>query len=127
MTRYVGSKNFLRTFAIWAVILCFMNVMGCATTYKTGKDFDVTKAAQIKRGVTTKAEVLTMLGEPLSKGQSSEGEKWVYEFSETSQGLFSGYQAALGGTTVNQATKKLTIIFAGNVVKEFNTEVQGGN
>ena len=57
-------------------ILFFLS--GCAPSLVTGKKFETTYITNIKKGVTTKTEILRMFDEPFSKKIRAGKETWQY-------------------------------------------------
>lgn len=101
-------------------ILCIFFVGGCSTGTVGGKKFDMSRASEIKKGVTTKTDILAMLGEPNSKSQSSYGESWNYFYSESRASSLTAFKAAWGGRAkVDMASQNLTIMFNGDVVQDY--------
>lgn len=88
------------TFYIYqAALLLFITgfVAGCAST-SHGTKIDRDKVSQIKKGVTTKAEVELLLGSPTYTAMAGDGRRMMtYSFTEASStqlipvvGLFAG-------------------------------------
>ena len=88
------------TFYIYqAVLLLFITgfVAGCAST-SYGTKIDRDKVSQIKKGVTTKAQVELLFGPPAYAGMAGDGRRMMtYNFTEGSStqmipvvGLFAG-------------------------------------
>ncbi len=105
-------------------ILCAFLVGGCATGATSGKKFDVSKAAEIKKGVTTKTDILAMFGEPNTKSQSPYGESWSYSYTET-KGLdiFGTLKYAYGieKAKMDMSSQSLSITFKGDIVGNYST------
>jgi hypothetical protein len=69
----------------------FVALAGCGTTTTTGNKFDASKIHDIRKGVTTSAELIKLLGQPLRQSVESADETiWEYAWekmtSETSSG-----------------------------------------
>ncbi|MDP2705507.1 MAG: hypothetical protein Q8O71_03920 [bacterium] len=108
------------------LIIAFLSVMvlsvgGCVTA---GKNFDISRAAAIQKGVTTKNEILTMFGKPYSKSQSSVGETWMYQYMEMRPHL-SDVFALVGIYHANQSLQMMFITFQGDIVQDYNITEQG--
>lgn len=69
--------------SIVLVSAAFLVFIGCATsTIITGKNFDMTKSEKIQKGVTTKLEVMSLLGQPFQKTVSNSIEVWTYQYTK---------------------------------------------
>lgn len=68
----------LRMLPKYGLIVFFIVLSGCATTYKIGKEFNVTNIDKVKIGVTTQKEIISYFGEPLRRGISNGDEVYVY-------------------------------------------------
>ncbi|GEM_PF-4133817 len=111
-------------------LMVFLSAMvlsagGCAGVITTGKNFDMRRVSEIKKGVTTKNDILTMFGKPYSKSQSTIGESWMYQYSKSSFGIFDGYKMFLGGVNATQPYQMLAITFKGDIVQEYQTSESG--
>ena len=91
-----------------AVLMLFLSA--CVTTrYETGRRIDETKAAQIRKGETTSAEILEWFGAPTTVSALAEHQLYVYQHCKTSGSTYSlGYYAS--GST-KQACDELSITF----------------
>ncbi len=68
-------KNTTLTIFIVGVLLF---LVGCGTTYKIGKEFNVNEVSKLKIGITTQEEVIGYFGNPLRKGISNGNEVYIY-------------------------------------------------
>lgn len=111
------------------VICLFLVVLfsGCARKTKVGQQFDISKVSEIRKGKTTKRDILSLFGSPYSKGQGGGFERWIYQYSEIkSGGMFAGYKTMFGGSrTANHSFQSMTITFKGNIVHDYNTHTVG--
>jgi outer membrane protein assembly factor BamE (lipoprotein component of BamABCDE complex) len=64
--------------------MAFLAACGPATM---GRRFDSTQVAQIRKGQTTRQEVVRMLGEPASKDTTNKNERWSYSYTESKSGM----------------------------------------
>lgn len=102
------------------VILCASAVIvlaGCAATAQ-GRKFDDSYVSQIKKNVTTKAQIRQAFGEPQTTSKASDTETWIYQYSDA---YGRGYvQAATFGLVKEKSDDQtLMVIFKGDVVMEF--------
>lgn len=90
---------------------------GCASTSQ-GRKFDDSYVSQIKKGVTTKAQIRQHFGEPVSVSQSSEIETWTYSYSDAYGRAY--VQAATYGLVREKSDDQmLIVVFQGDVVVEY--------
>ncbi|ELA7884061.1 hypothetical protein F0241_14170 [Vibrio kanaloae] len=81
-----------------------------------GAKFTKEQVAQIEKKVTTKEDLIRILGEPNVKTVMSEtGEKWVYTYT----GGSASSQAFTGKTTSDISTHMLDILIENGVVVNF--------
>lgn len=64
--------------SIVVVFIILLIFSGCTTTYKYGKEFPVNNVEQIKIGITTQKDVLSLFGEPLRKGIINGNDVFIY-------------------------------------------------
>lgn len=102
------------------IIVLLAVLAGCATAVITkGVDFNDTRADEIVKGKTTKAEISRMFGAPFQKSVTDSTETWVYSYTKSS---------AEGSSVLNITTvkgdileKNLTVEFdRSDVVKTFS-------
>jgi outer membrane protein assembly factor BamE (lipoprotein component of BamABCDE complex) len=69
---------------IRAGLAVFVMVMfaGCAT-FSSGKKFNADDVGKIRKGVTTKRDIIALFGEPASKDTTAIKETWGYSFLES--------------------------------------------
>ena len=99
--------------------------VGCTRTY--GRRVSMEELGKIELGHTTKAQVVTLLGEPQGKKTSYSGQdSWIYKFSQTSTngatyvpvvGLFAG--------KVSAKAEIVRISFTNGVVADVTTSSSG--
>jgi len=90
---------------------------GCASTSQ-GRKFDDSYVSQIKKGVTTKAQIRQHFGEPVSVSKSSEIETWTYSYSDAYGRAY--VQAATYGLVREKSDDQmLIVVFQGDVVIEY--------
>jgi len=99
-----------------------LTLAGCAT--QQGSNFDAAKVSQIKRGVTTRADLVALFGQPNLQGTDLAGNQtldWNYTKVQTKAQTFVpvvGFFA--GGANVEQ--KNLHVILSpSGTVKAFTT------
>jgi|SRR5581483_8757022 len=120
---------FNRHFAAGALALClFLGLSGCASVDSTtGIQLSRDKIDQIKKGVTTRAEVEALLGPPASVSMMPDGRRMMmYTYTETKGsansvemipvvGLFAG-----GATQGQMRMQTLQVMLnAANVVEDY--------
>jgi hypothetical protein len=110
----------------WAVfLLSILFVWGCASS---GENFDETKLSQVKKGVTTEADLVQLFGAPQNRSINSDGVltlTWMYAEAQVKGESFIPYAGAfMGGTKSDMKT--LTIQLADNKVTNY-TYSGGGN
>ena len=99
-------------------LIC-VSLIGCATrTYISGNDFDTSKVAEIKKGVTTSDELVSLLGKPFDKSVKSEDEVvWSYIWYKTTS------KTSMGWSSPNIVTdgyeKKLQVLIKNGVVVNY--------
>lgn len=90
---------------------------GCASTSQ-GRKFDDSYVSQIKKGLTTKAQIREHFGEPVSVSKSSETETWTYSYSDAYGRAY--IQAATYGLVREKSDDQmLIVVFQGDVVVEY--------
>lgn len=102
-------------------------ITSCATSSVTvGNNFDSTKVNEIKKGQTTKSELLQMFGEPYTKTVvSSNEENWQYYFSTNT----AKAQSYIFTTDVQTSGsyKNLSILLKEDVVSNFTFTERNSN
>lgn len=81
-----------------------------------GTDFDLNLVSKLKKGVTTKEEVINILGEPTSRERDGEKEKYKYYYYKA-EGRMQSYIIAIA-TSVNRYEKLLDISFKNDLVSD---------
>ena len=86
----------------YIVLIIFLGIIsilgGCASA---GKNFDESKISKIANGITTRAELRKMFGEPFKTGVQNGQPVWVYEYN-------------LYDAVNNDTSKDLIIVFGPN-------------
>jgi len=94
-------------------------LVGCASkTITSGREFDVAKIGNIQKGVTTSDELLSLLGQPLSKSaQSADEVVWNYTWKK---GKATTTQGSDGPVVTSQGEKKtLEVMIRNGVVVNY--------
>ena len=102
--------------------LVCVSLIGCATrTYTGGSEFDTSKVADIKKGVTTSDQLLSLLGKPFDKSVKSEDEVlWVYDWVKTTSKTSMGWSSP---NIVNDGyEKKLQVLIKNGVVVNYTLD-----
>jgi len=96
-------------------------IAGCSTTWTStsGRDFDAAKIAEIKKGVTTAAELVVMFGQPYSKSVKTENDvEWTYSWVKASSTTSSGWSVENIRTTGQK--KHLSVLVRNDVVVNYS-------
>src|SRR5471032_1216604 len=79
-----------------------LGISACATS-NYGRDFDDSKATQIKVGVTTRPEVPALLGQPITRMKMYGQKTWSYNPGSVSSGTAGGAAKSAAGTVATTA------------------------
>lgn len=108
------------TFCLQAVLLVLTGAVllsGCTSTTGHGRKFDTTNVKNIKKGVTTKGNILQMLGQPESKTINSGKESWVYSYQEN-KASYVPFLAPFVGINAQSEGSSLSLVFNKDVLRE---------
>ncbi len=97
----------------WIIVVLCLILVGCTTTRKStfGRDFDSSKITSVKKGLSTRNNVLRIYGEPSDKQlDENSNEKWIYLYSVKINNISLWDYSSRG----DSRTKKLEIIFNPN-------------
>lgn len=108
-TRLFPAVALASALALSGCASLLMEATGGATT---GRKIDAAKIEQVKKGTTTKAQVLDLFGKPTGKSTGAGGERWTYEYGHVS--MFSGQELQL-----------LIVEFTGDLVQSVQFTEQG--
>ena len=98
----------------------FAALVGCASqTITSGREFDVAKIGEIKKGVTTSDELEGLLGKPLTKTvQSADEVTWNYSWKK---GTATTTQGPDGPVVTSQGDRKtLEVMIRNGVVENYS-------
>ena len=109
------------------LMMYFMKILGVgvvlivmvACTSTQGKKVDVSNTTKIHSGVTTKADVIKTIGNPLRRNIAPNGtEVWYYTYSSATStpGLSMFFLGAFGKQHVTRESQSITIMFTGDTV-----------
>jgi outer membrane protein assembly factor BamE (lipoprotein component of BamABCDE complex) len=85
MNRLKQILNFKeRLTANLVLVFLTFSLVGCAGATMSGKSFDPKQVSTIEKGKTTKQEVRSRFGEPISTRPTETGEVWSYYFQSVS-------------------------------------------
>ncbi len=102
------------------LLLAMGVILGCSTA---GAKFDATKVRNIVKGSTTKDDVRRYFGDPLRTENDPNGEAWVYSYVDTHTTAAGVVGHVTVGVDQSESTvQTLTIVFDGEVVKDFHFE-----
>lgn len=88
------------------LFFAFVVLTGCGTTTTAGRKFDASKIPDIQKGVTTSAELIRLIGQPLTKSVTSANEAtWEYSWEKTT----AETQTGSDGPVVTTAGDKRTL------------------
>ena len=107
--------------AYGALLLLCVAFVGCTTTNRltTGRDFDESKTAQIKKGVTTAAGVVALYGEPDQKQiVSPQQVMWHYSYLSKEERTTPGWFGAVTERTTG-FKKELDVLLENDLVINF--------
>lgn len=77
--------NRIKDWRFGIFVMCIMFLAGCATTMSYGVKFDRNKVSQIKKGVTTRAEVEALFGQSAYVSLMGDGRRMMsYSFTDMS-------------------------------------------
>jgi SmpA / OmlA family len=85
----------------------------------TGKPFDDAYVAQIKKGVTTKADIRKNIGEPWQTTTTAGNDSWTYHYSNAYGNAYAR-AASFGLYRVDPINKMLVISFSGDKVADYS-------
>jgi hypothetical protein len=94
-------------------------LVGCASkTITSGREFDVARIGEIKKGTTTSDELIGLLGQPLTKSaQSANVVVWNYTWKK---GTATTAQGSDGPVVTSQGDKKtLDVLIQNGVVENY--------
>lgn len=123
---------YLQTVLLLAVAGLFF-LTGCGgATIATGRKFDTTNVKNIKKGVSTKAEILQMLDQPYLKNINAGKETWTYTYRSTVGKRDGASYIPFVGTFVGSRdyqheNSSLSLVFEKDVVKECNFAYGSGS
>ena len=114
LTIKMSTKKYILLSVIFAALV------GCASqTITSGREFDVAKIGEIKKGVTTSDELEGLLGKPLTKSVQSAGEViWNYSWKK---GTATTTRGPDGPVVTSQGDRKtLEVIIQNGVVENYS-------
>lgn len=117
------------TFCLQAVLLVLTGAVllsGCTSTIGHGKKFDTANVKNIKKGVTTKGDILQMLSQPNSKTINSGKESWVYSYQKT-KASYVPFFVGLVGTSAQSEGSSLNLVFDKDVLRECTFSYNSGS
>lgn len=109
-------------FRITVAALVVALISGCALG-QYGQQYDEAYIQHIRKGKTTKENILSNLGEPGRRGVVNGAEVWSYfHYGEDNlaKNLLATFKHGYGLAPVTVNAKTLDITFRGNVVKDFS-------
>jgi len=111
------------------ILVLAIGLNGCVYAHGNKKISDVDSRSQIKRGVSTKADVLSLMGKPAGTTESENGEEtWNYVYSKTEVRFtqFIPYVNMVAGGSDDE-NHYLTVLFDKNgVVKSISQGTSKG-
>lgn len=122
--RALRRRHLSRALAAGALAAVAGLGVGCAAldgpaASDTGRPFDDAYVSQIRKGVTTKAEIRKNIGEPYQTTVTGGHDSWTYHYSNAySNGLKRSQ--SFGLYRVDPINKMLVITFAGDKVLDFS-------
>jgi hypothetical protein len=103
---------------IFIPLACLI-LMGCATRTDTaGREIDTSKISEIKKGVTTSDELISLLGNPGEKSVKSEDEVvWKYDWIKSTSRTTMGWTGP--NVDVNGYQKSLQVLLKNGIVVNY--------
>jgi len=99
------------------LLLAIVFPLGCSSA---GARFDTANVSKIVKGSTTKKDLRGYFGNPLRIEDSPNGEVWTYTYVEThSTAAGAVGHVVIGVDQSETVVNKLTIIFDGDLVKDY--------
>src|SRR5258707_8939273 len=97
----------------------FAALIGCATRITAGREFDISHINDIKKGITTSDELVSLFGQPLDRSVVSKNEViWEYSWKKTTSQTTQGSD---GSVVTSQGDKKtLELLIKNGVVENYN-------
>ena len=101
-------------------------ITGCATTL--GHEIDLSAYQQIQKGVTTKDDVVNLLGSPNQDVENEDGtETFVYTFTKVSNGIYGiGAGVDTQSATVRFNSRGIVVAKSKQIGDTGGTGVEGG-
>ena len=106
-----------------AVVLAVCAALTACATHTTtaGKDFDTSKVAEIRKGITTSKDLVAMFGQPYRTTVKSESEVlWLFSWAKGTS------KSSMGWTSPNVKTmgykKNLTVLLNADVVVNYTLD-----
>ena len=106
------------TNSIFLLLVCAL-LAGCVTrTNIAGSDFDTSKIAGIKKGVTTSDELVNLMGKPYDKSVKSEDAVvWSYVWQKNTEKTSVGWNSP--NVVIDGYQKKLEVLIKNGVVANY--------
>ncbi len=103
----------------WVLLIVLPLLSGCVLVERNqrGAEVDAVRLAQIRRGVSTKTDVLQILGVPSRKSVLQDREAWVYDFSLEENRVTSYVLYTEKRKTIQQ--RNLAILFVEDLVYDY--------
>lgn len=119
--RTLKDKRLFLTASVLTIIVFLLNLTACISM---GRQFDESLVPSIKKGITTKKDIISMFGEPTSKAFSSDSESWSYQYtsSNPTAGGMAKTILTMGFLTPDIETeiKMLSISFKNDLVIDYS-------
>lgn len=123
------NRKYGMLLALLVLPVFFFSVSGCMSIQGGQQSIaDESKVSQIRKGKSTKVDIMNLFGEPGGKSFEENGDEvWVYMYTKTSvdpKTYIPIVGAFAGGAS--SKTNNLSIVFAKNgVVKSYSTNTAG--
>lgn len=105
---------------VLVVLVCVLSLLsGCVLVERSqhGTDVDPLRLALVERGVSTKADVLRVLGAPSRKSVIQGREAWMYEYSAEENRV--AFYLLYTERRKTRAQRNLGLLFADDVVYDY--------
>jgi len=114
LTTEMNKIKYILLFVVFAALV------GCASrTITSGREFDVAKIGEIKKGVTTSDQLMSLLGDPLTRSVPSADQViWNYSWKK---GTATTTRGPDGPVVTSQGDRKtLEVVLRNGVVENYS-------
>jgi outer membrane protein assembly factor BamE (lipoprotein component of BamABCDE complex) len=115
-----------------AALMLVMSLLGGCATVESGKSFDETRMSEIRKGKTTKQDIIAMFGSPGGTSTDDQGHDILTYQHSTTKGSMSpmAFVPLIGlffmNTKEESETRTLTVTLKNDVVEKYNFSTNAG-